>query len=626
MSFNFVDFLVRFIVPAVWVFLAAIAVATVFDGGRVFIRRRTINRRAGTRFFRKYRLAIRREALEPADITRAVVLGVVTGALNYFAFVFVPAAPWLMFAAIAMIIYTMIWWQDNCASVGQLVPFAVMMVPMFAAVFNTAEQSVLNTWINVFFVSVLHCTFWIVLTLAVSFYIVSLLYRYYSCTGSYSEASMYRGLAWTVKVIALIIVALIVWLGFAWNTVDWSFGKPAAAQNTEQQATTSVDIDEEVKVAVNDLTVTEVTEAELEELTVKKYAKISQVLLQSSLTTHDRKRTKSAGFSDALTYGFKNKKSTSKMFKELEEEILRNPVYGVTVANALKNKKVGNKTIGSFNPWMGKMVSINREKGLSYWLEHRGNSKTIYVTNEYRRYAATLCTFLERLVDQGVQTRKTSENWCLNATSKNNKRAGIKASYQYSRKALIMAYVGKNKVSFLIVGFNIHDKRPEFYSKKHQPKIVKTPKGPTGGGSTPSNPTPDNPTPNPTNPKPTPTNPTPTTPKYNKDPSKAPKKNTEKNDDPGPGKNTNNGKGAQKSKDDSQYNSGNSPSSKKDQEDQKARNNNPSNTPSTNGGGAAVDNPGANDNLYTPTQGSAQTNGHSVTDDEDGGDWGSPPD
>jgi hypothetical protein len=146
------------------------------------------------------------------------------------------------------------------------------------------------------------------------------------------------------------------------------------------------------------------------------------------------------------------------------------------------------------------------------------------VTNEYRRYAATLCTLLERLVDQGVQTRRTSENWCLNATSRNNERAGIKASYQYSRKALIMAYVGKNKVPFLIVGFNIHDKRPEFYSKKHQPKIVNTPKSTPSNPSNPNNPksTPTNPKSTPTNPKTTPTNPKPTTPtspsKSKKDP------------------------------------------------------------------------------------------------------------
>lgn len=519
MSFSFTEFLVRCIVPAVWTFLAVMALRVAFSGRSIVVRRRSINRRARTQFFRRNRIVLLKRCrdLDFAVWLEAIILASITGVANYLSFNLVWMAPWLLIVMLIVVGYTWVIWHMGCERPRHILLLIMMMIPIMATVFNAAENSVLNAWISLFWVSVLHCTFWIVSVLSLAFYIVSLLYYYYDHERDDYEAQKYRGLAWTTKIIALIIVLVIAWQGFAWNMIDWSFGGQNAAQNTEQQDTTSVDIDKETEAAVNYLTVTEVTSAELEELTVNKYAKISQVLLQSSLTTNDKKRTKSTGFSDALTYGFRNKKSTDKMFKELEEEILRNPVYGVTVAKALKNKKIGNKTLGSFNPWMDKMISANRDKGVSYWLEHRDKTKTIYVTNEYRRYAATLCTLLERLVDQGVQTKRTSENWCLNNTSENNKRAGVKASYQYSRKALILAYVGKNKISFLIVGFNIHDKRPEFYSKKHQPKIVNTPK------STPSNPSnPNNPKSTPTNPKTNPTNPKPTTPtspsKSKKDP------------------------------------------------------------------------------------------------------------
>lgn len=287
--------------------------------------------------------------------------------------------------------------------------------------------------------------------------------------------------------------------------------------------------------SIKDLTVRKVTPEDLEKLTVKKYVGISETLLDSSLTPHDKERTEATGFTDALTFGFTTWTEQDKMFHELEEEILRNPVYGVTVANALKDKRIGSITIGSLNSWMGEMVAKNKE-GVFVWCEYRDETDTIYVTTEYRCFAATLCTFLERLVNHGVGIRQTSENWCLNASAENNTRAGILAEYQYEKQALILTYTGKNGGEFLTVGFNVHDKRPEFFTNRE----ITTETEPSGETST---------SPPPTSPPTTPTTPTPT-PKPEPEPDttlhKDPKDGTQgdkvkKSDNPGPGEDTNNG-------------------------------------------------------------------------------------
>lgn len=243
---------------------------------------------------------------------------------------------------------------------------------------------------------------------------------------------------------------------------------------------------------IQNLTVRKLTVEELEKLALNKFSGISEELLGSSLSIYDKERVNETGFSDALTFGFSNKKA-DKMFEELEEEILRNPIYGITVANAIKDKKVGSQEIGSFNPWMKEMVAKN-EKGLVNWIEYRDDSGVIYVTDEYRCYAATLCIFLERLVNQGVITKQTVENWCLSLSVEDNVREGVKADYQYKKEALVFTYIGKNGAELFTIGFNIHDKRPEFFKDTVSSDSSKG--GGTGGGG--SEPTTTKPGPEPT--------------------------------------------------------------------------------------------------------------------------------
>lgn len=428
------------------------------------------------------------------------IAGAITGAvlafINYFTGKITLSTIWLawVFLVIIAIGYVLLawWWKDQegCEVSEGICFFLISMTP-----FLTARSLVGITtapWKNVFLTR-LFCTLPILLVLAELVFMI---------TNAIKVRGGGQKLKWIVSGVALMLVVLFITASLTGcSTTDTK----AAEKIYENQA-------------VESLTVRKLTPEDLEKLTLSKYKDIPETLLDSSLSPKDKERTSKTGMSDALTFGFESK-DTAKMFKELEAEILRNPVYGVTVANALRDKKIGDRAIGDFNGWMNEMVQ--NSQGVFVWCEYRNDSKTIYVTEEYRCYAATLCTFLERLVEQGVQTRQTIENWCLNSAVKNNDRAGIKADYQYKKEAFILAYVGKNEAGdknpkgLLVIGFNVHDKRPEFFTEEDKPEIVNTP--PSGGSDTPTpSPGSDTPTkpsgggdpPKPTNPPESPTTPT----------------------------------------------------------------------------------------------------------------------
>lgn len=322
----------------------------------------------------------------------------------------------------------------------------------------------------------------------------------------------------TLTIVALVAVLLV---GILSNGV---FRNPKTT-GAQQIAGTEAPDQDDIKEAIDALTVAEVTEKDLQELELNKF-KFSSVVLQSSLSTKDASRTESTGFSDALTFGFKSKNEKG-MLKEAEEEIFRNPIYAQTLAKAFKDKKIGNTSIGKINPWMVELANTKWYK----WCvkEGEGADMVLRVKREYQYHAAEMCLFLERFVIKGVQKYQTIENWCLNLSIENSKREGIKADYQYKKEALIFAYVPKSKMGtkdlkgLFIFGLNIHDKRPEFYGEEKTPKTKDT----TSNRNTPSKPGgSNNPKSTPTDPpESTPTDPPESMPDYDKDPADDPVNN-----------------------------------------------------------------------------------------------------
>lgn len=214
-----------------------------------------------------------------------------------------------------------------------------------------------------------------------------------------------------------------------------------------------------------------------------KYASVPMEFLDSSMALHDQGRNEKTGMSDALTFGFSETNSKA-MLWELEVEILRNPVVGLTYINALKDKCIGGQSLGSLNPWMEEASQKQAQAGTAYWLEQDGDG--FRVTEEYRQYAIGVCVLLEKFSTQGVESWQTIENWCLNMVAQNSARAGVKASYQHTKKALILTYTDKNGASLFTFGADVYDKRPEFYGTQKATPAVAAATGSqrvsTGGG------------------------------------------------------------------------------------------------------------------------------------------------
>ena len=519
---------------------------------------------------------------------RAVSFGVVVGLINYAAPRLPIFAPVFFILMICVYVYLILRWRHYGGTIRSLIMFVLI---AFLCVWTMEETAVMT--VDCFrttngFTSFLLALPFALMIGSIGYFIVDKILWYARIKAreatdgngkvvdknADSQSGFAKIMGYMLAIIVAILVLMVLFgtIRIGRSTFGWISGMLRTAETEAVTVTEEEAREAEVAEATKVLTVKKLTPEELETLTIGKYSG-SDVLLQSSLSPYDKERTEKTGFSDALTFGFTSKEK-EKMFLELEEEILRNPVYGVTVANAIRDKKIGSHRIGDLNEWLDEFSELNAEHGVAYWLEDRYDGQPVtgnyqvksvtefYVTEEYRIYAATLCTWLERLVPQGVHAWQTVENWCLNEAAKNNDRAGVPASYQYAKDALILSYVGKNEGAdrakgkdvmsgLFTIGFNVHDKRPEFYGD--EPEDEPTP-------TTPETDKPDNPEPE-TEPGPGPT-PEPETepateptPKYNKDPNKAPKENTEPNDNPGPGPDTNNGKGAQNSTADQPTNS-----------------------------------------------------------------------
>lgn len=312
-------------------------------------------------------------------------------------------------------------------------------------------------------------------------------------------------------------------------------------QNTREAIASDSLTEEEINAAKADLTV------DLDsEIIQSAFPNVSREFLRSSMPSENKARVAAAGFSSALTYPFsgasqKDDQSYSdEVIKgwwetELTEELLRNPVYGVAVARALAESKfTDGSTLLDINPWLGEFVqkydAAFQDGGLGngYFLTKETADGPILVTEEYRKYAVGTRWLLDRFVVKGVSRLYAEKHWGLRPAN-DLQPSRIKAETfegPEDRDALIVSFLTKSGKDVLIIGFNVHDKRPEIPGERPKPVPEETPQE-TPQETTPTpkkpgkDPEPTKPTPEPTTPTPTPeTTPTPTPTKPNPEPTK----------------------------------------------------------------------------------------------------------
>ena len=326
-----------------------------------------------------------------------------------------------------------------------------------------------------------------------------------------------------------ILIAMVVIMAIMGGVV-WAKNTYFAQSNKEAIASDSL-TEEELKAAKADLTV----DLDAEVLQAA-FPNVSRELLYSSMPNQNKDRVAAAGFSTALTFPFSGASQedgqsysdeTVRMWweTELTEELLRNPVYGVAVARALSESKFSDgSTLLDLNPWLGEFVqkydTAFQENGLGngYFLTKETADGPILVTDEYRRYAVGTRWLLDRFVIKGVSRLYAEKHWGLRPAN-DLQPSRIKAEAfeePEDRDALVVSFLTKSGKNVLVIGFNIHDKRPEIPGSRPKPVPEETPQE-----TTPQE-TPKETKPEPTKPgrDPEPTTPAPTKPHRDPEPTK----------------------------------------------------------------------------------------------------------
>ncbi len=292
-----------------------------------------------------------------------------------------------------------------------------------------------------------------------------------------------KGVSPLNKILVTMVVILAIMGGVVWAKNTYFAG------NKEAIASDSL-TEEELRQAKADLTV------DLDsEVLNSAFPGVSREFLYSSMPSQNKDRVAATGFSTALTYPFtgasqKDGQSYSDEIvkgwweTELTEELLRNPVYGVAVARALSESKFSDgSTLLELNPWLGEFVQEydaafqGDGNGNGHFLTKETTDGPILVTNEYRRYAVGTRWLLDRFVIKGVSRFYAEKHWGLRPAN-DLQPSRIKAEAfeePEDRDALVVSFLTKSGKNVLIIGFNVHDKRPEIPGSRPKPVPEETP-------------------------------------------------------------------------------------------------------------------------------------------------------
>ena len=292
-----------------------------------------------------------------------------------------------------------------------------------------------------------------------------------------------KGVSPLQKILATMAVVMLLVGVVAWAKNTYFTG------NKEAIASDSL-TEEELNQAKADLTVdlnAEVLQAA--------FPNVSREFLYSSMPSQNETRVAAAGFSSALTYPFTGviqqdgqsySDETVRMWweTELTEELLRNPVYGVAVARALSESKFSDgSTLLDLNPWLAEFVQKydaafqGDGKGNGYFLTKETADGPILVSDEYRKYAVGTRWLLDRFVVKGVSRLYAEKHWGLQpANDLQPSRTKAEAFEEpEDRDALVASFLTKSGKNALIIGFNVHDKRPEIPGSRPKPVPEESP-------------------------------------------------------------------------------------------------------------------------------------------------------
>ena len=232
-------------------------------------------------------------------------------------------------------------------------------------------------------------------------------------------------------------------------------------------------------------------EAEKAELTfdfdayeyAKAYPELSREFCDNSMPNKAAERVAGSGFSDALstpfsvTHGTKDGEKYSEdevaiMITEDNQEVLTNYVYTQSWIKIFSNITLSDgTTLPQINPWLNEaQLEYDRfmkdgTGGQNYLREEGGK---LYINDRQLKLGVATLWLRDRLINQGVQLVTTNHHYPLSLANSNSAKLTTftEAHYEFTRDALVFAYVNKAGTEIFRVGINVHDKRPELIKVK----------------------------------------------------------------------------------------------------------------------------------------------------------------
>ena len=232
-------------------------------------------------------------------------------------------------------------------------------------------------------------------------------------------------------------------------------------------------------------------EAEKSELTfdfdafeyAKAYPELSREFCDNSMPNKAAERVAGSGFSDALstpfsvTHGTKDGEKYSEdevaiMITEDNQEVLTNYVCTQSWIKIFSNITLSDgTTLPQINPWLNEaQLEYDRfmkdgTGGQNYLREEGGK---LYINDRQLKLGVATLWLRDRLINQGVQLVTTNHHYPLSLANSNSAKLTTftEAHYEFTRDALVFAYVNKAGTEIFRVGINVHDKRPELIKVK----------------------------------------------------------------------------------------------------------------------------------------------------------------
>ena len=237
------------------------------------------------------------------------------------------------------------------------------------------------------------------------------------------------------------------------------------------------------------------TEVEKSELTfdfdayeyAKAYPELSREFCDNSMPNKAAERVAGSGFSDALstpfsvTHGTKdgekyNEDEVSIMGNEFRQEVLASTPVTQSLLAAFENVVLSDGTrLTQINPWIIK----SRSEYLRFMEEGTGNQNylreeggKLYINDRQLKDGVAALWLYDRLINQGVQLVTTNHHYPLSLANTDSAKLTTftEANYEFTRDAMVLAYVNKAGTEIFKIGINVHDKRPELIVNKKVPK------------------------------------------------------------------------------------------------------------------------------------------------------------